>query len=72
MSMEAFQEAAGFSAQTLSLLIRTLIFLMSVVWGAFIVKGIFTQMLESEDPMAWFFRLVMLVFLLTALWILIY
>lgn len=70
--MDAFQEAAGFSAHTLSLLIRTLIFLMSMIWGAFIVKGILTQMLESDDPMSWFFRLVMLVFLLTALWILVY
>ncbi len=72
MSMDAFQEAAGFSAHTLSLLIRSLIFLLSMAWGAFIVKGILTQMQESDDPMAWFVRLVMLLFLLTALWILVY
>ena len=67
-----FQSAAGFSGESLSIFIRTLIFLLSVVWGAFIVKGMLTQMNESDDPMSWFVKLVLVLILLVAIWVIIY
>ena len=67
-----FQIAAGFSGESLSIFIRTLIFLLSVVWGAFIIKGMLTQMNESEDPHSWLVKLVLVLVLLVAIWVVIY
>ena len=67
-----FQTAAGFSGENLSLFIRGLIFLLSVSWGAFIIKGMLSQMHESDDPMSWFVKLVLVLILLVAIWVIVY
>ncbi len=67
-----FQIAAGFSGESLSIFIRTLIFLLSVVWGTFIIKGMLTQMNESEEPNSWLVKLVLVLILLVAIWVIVY
>lgn len=67
-----FMQAAGFSGESLSVFIRGLIFFLSVVWGAFIIKGMLSQMNESEDPMSWFVKLILVLILLIAIWVIVY
>lgn len=67
-----FQLAAGFSGASLSIFIRTLIFLLSIIWGAFIIKGMLTQMNESENPNDWLVKLVLVLMLLVAIWVIVY
>lgn len=67
-----FLAAAGFSGASLSAFIRGLIFFLSVVWGAFVIKGFHTQMNELDDPTIVFPKLVMLLVLLVAIWVIVY
>lgn len=69
---QAFYDAAGFSGQALSLGIRTLIFFLAVLWGAFIIQGLLSELHTSPDPAYVFVKLVLVCVLLVALWIIVY
>ena len=67
-----FQQAAGFSGERLSLFIRSLIFFLAVIWGAFITKGSLAHLHEAEDPMGEFVKLILVGMLLVAIWVMVY
>jgi hypothetical protein len=58
--LQWFSDAAGFSGTDLSLFIRMLTFLLTVVFCAIVVKGMIAKMSEEDTPLAMIPKLVML------------